>query len=139
VQQSGAFAPFTDQRTVLVTTYKRDGTAVAKPMSIAVEGDRAFLRSAHKAWKVKRLRNNPNVLVAPCTFRGKPVEGPTVRATARLLEGEEDAHASDAIKRKYRVFEGMVVPALFWLSRWKALHYELTATSAGDAATAPTG
>jgi PPOX class probable F420-dependent enzyme len=61
-----------DTKTVLLTTYKRDGTPVGTPVSIAFDGDRAFFRSYDKAWKTKRLRNNPNVEVAPATVKGRP-------------------------------------------------------------------
>ena len=37
---SAAFAPVKHARTVLLTTYKRDGTAVGTPVSIAFDGDR---------------------------------------------------------------------------------------------------
>jgi hypothetical protein len=33
-----------DAKTILLTTYKRDGTPVETPVSIAFEGDRAFFR-----------------------------------------------------------------------------------------------
>ncbi|MGH8860751.1 MAG: PPOX class F420-dependent oxidoreductase, partial [Jatrophihabitantaceae bacterium] len=58
-------------KTILLTTYKRDGTAVDTPVSIAFDGDRAFFRSYDKAWKTKRLRNNPEVEVSPSTLGGK--------------------------------------------------------------------
>ena len=63
-------------KTILLTTYKRDGTPVETPVSIAFAGDRAFFRSYDKAWKTKRLRNNPEVEVAASTLRGKPVGPP---------------------------------------------------------------
>ena len=47
--------------TILLTTYKRDGTPVPTPVSIAFDGDRAFFRSYDQAWKTKRLRNNARV------------------------------------------------------------------------------
>ena len=50
-----------DTKTVLLTTYKRDGTPVDTPVSLAFDGNRAFFRSYDKAWKTKRLRNNPRV------------------------------------------------------------------------------
>jgi uncharacterized protein len=52
-------------KTVLLTTYKRDGAAVGTPVSIAFDGDRAFFRSYDKAWKTKRLRRDSRVQVAP--------------------------------------------------------------------------
>jgi PPOX class probable F420-dependent enzyme len=72
-------------KTILLTTYKRDGTAVGTPVSIAFDGDRAFFRSYDKAWKTKRLRRDPRVRAAPSTLRGAPT-GPAIRARATLLE-----------------------------------------------------
>jgi hypothetical protein len=57
-------------KTILLTTYKRDGAPVSSPVSIAFAGDRAFFRSYDGAWKTKRLRNNPRVEAAPATLRG---------------------------------------------------------------------
>lgn len=85
---AAAFTPFARQRTVLLTTYRRDGTPVGTPVSIAVEGRRAFFRSYDAAWKAKRLRRNPTVTIAPCTVRGKPT-GSASRAHVRLLAGPE--------------------------------------------------
>ena len=82
-------------KTILLTTYKRDGTPVPTPVSIAFDGDRAFFRSYGKAWKTKRLRNNPCVEFAASTLRGKPI-GPPVRACAILLEGGQARIAAQA-------------------------------------------
>jgi PPOX class probable F420-dependent enzyme len=48
--------PVRKAKTILLTTYKRDGTPVPTPVSIAFDHDRAFFRSFDKAWKTKRLR-----------------------------------------------------------------------------------
>src|SRR5437868_5059812 len=45
-----------DTKTILLTTFKRDGAPVATPVSIAFDHDRAFFRSYDKAWKTQRLR-----------------------------------------------------------------------------------
>ena len=50
------FGPLKGTGTILLTTYKRDGTPVPTPVSIAFDGDRAFFRSYDQAWKTKRLR-----------------------------------------------------------------------------------
>lgn len=46
--------PFINQWAVLLTTFRRDGTAVGTPVSLAVDGERAFVRSPGTAWKVQR-------------------------------------------------------------------------------------
>jgi PPOX class probable F420-dependent enzyme len=43
-----------ETKTVLLTTFKRDGSPVGTPVSIAFDGDRAFVRTWHKAWTSKR-------------------------------------------------------------------------------------
>jgi uncharacterized protein len=113
-------------KTVLLTTYKRDGTAVPTPVSIAFDGDRAFFRSYDKAWKTKRLRNNPRVEVAPATLRGRPL-GPPVQAQATLLEGDQAGMAARALARRHRVLQGMLVPVAHRLLHYQTMHYELTA------------
>lgn len=122
-------APLKDAKTILLTTYKRDGTPVATPVSIAFAGDRAFFRSWHKAWKTKRLRNNPRVEVAASTLRGKPT-GPPVRASASLLEGEDARAAARALARRHRVLQGVLVPLTHRLMRYRTMHYELHAGAA---------
>ena len=118
--------PVRKAKTILLTTYKRDGTPVPTPVSIAFDHDRAFFRSFDKAWKTKRLRNNPQVEVAPATLRGKPV-GPPVKARATLLDGEQADVAARALARRHRVLQGILVPLFHRLARYRTMHYELTA------------
>jgi PPOX class probable F420-dependent enzyme len=120
-----ALEPFVHQKTVLLTTYRRDGTPVGTPVHIAVDGDRAFVRTFDTAWKLKRIRNNPEVEVAPSTARGKPT-GPAIRARARVLSGDESMHAGRAIARKYPILQGFLVPLVHRLRRNKTMHVELT-------------
>ncbi|MFC4003534.1 PPOX class F420-dependent oxidoreductase [Prauserella oleivorans] len=120
-------APFLRQRTVLLTTFRKDGTRGATPVSIVVDGDRAYVRSFERALKTRRLRRDPRVEVAPCTRRGTTT-GPAVAGTARLLHGAEDRHAARLLRRKYPVLHTLV-PLLHRLLRRKTgrtVHFELT-------------
>ncbi len=51
-----ALEPFVHQKTVLLTTCRRNGAPVGAPVNIAVEGARAFVRTWDTAWKLKRIR-----------------------------------------------------------------------------------
>jgi PPOX class probable F420-dependent enzyme len=102
-------APFVHQKTALLTTYRRDGRSVGTPLSIAVDGDRAYIRSFEKAWKTVRIRNHPEVEIAPSTARGRPT-GPAIHAIARRLEGEESRYAARLIARKHPLLHRIVVP-----------------------------
>ena len=119
-----AYEPFVHQKYVLLTTYRRDGTPLGTPVHIAVDGDRAFVRTWDTAWKVKRIRNNPEVEVAPSTMRGKHT-GPAIQARARLLEGDESAYAGRAIARKHRILHGFLVPLVHRLRGNETVHIEL--------------
>jgi uncharacterized protein len=122
-----ALEPLDRSWTVLLTTYKRDGTGVDTPVNLAVEGDHAYFRSYDKAWKTKRLGRNPTVTVAPSTVRGK-VRGPAVAAHARLLAGDEEAHARRVIAQRHPIFQRFLIPFGHKVSRYTTMHYELVLT-----------
>ena len=121
---NASLAPLTNTKTILLTTYKKDGTPVTTPVSIAFYGDRAFFRSYDKAWKTRRLRRNPAVQAAPATLRGQPT-GPAVRARATLLDGEQARLAARALARRHRILQAILVPATHRLMRYRTMHYEL--------------
>jgi uncharacterized protein len=96
----------------LLVTYRRDGTPVPTPVWAALgEGGRLYVRSERSAGKLKRLRNDARLLVAPCTVRGKPLGAP-LEATARMLEPEQEPVAERALARRYglgrELFERMM-------------------------------
>ena len=128
---SAAWAPFLRQKTVAITTYKRDGTPSTSPVSIAVDGDHAYVRTWHTSWKAKRLRRNPTVLIAPSTGKGRPT-GPALPAKARLLDGDEALRARRLLARKYPLLQAFTVPLGHRLMRVRTLHYELTASEQVD-------
>jgi PPOX class probable F420-dependent enzyme len=116
--------PLRHTKTILLTTYKRDGTPIGTPVSIAFDGERAFFRSYDKAWKTKRLRNNPRVEAAPCTLRGKPT-GEAIPARATLLDDDQARTAATALSHRHRVLQGILVPLSHRIMRYKTMHYEL--------------
>ena len=121
-----SFDRFTDQHTVLLTTYRRDGRPVGTPVSIAIEDGHAYVRTYRESWKAKRLKRNAKVDVAPSTMTGKPT-GPAMRATARLPSGSEAERASDALEEKYRILHGILVPLGHRIRGLHTQHYELRA------------
>ena len=117
--------PFARQWAVLLTTYRRDGTPVGTPVNVAVDGERAYVRTWDTAWKLRRIRNNPEVEIAPCTARGKPT-GPAIRARARVLGGDESARAARLLAREYPILHGLLVPMVHRLRGNETVHVELT-------------
>jgi len=128
---TATLAPLKNSKTILLTTYKRDGTAVGTPVSIAFDGDRAFFRSYDKTWKTKRLRRNPHARAAPSTLRGEPT-GPAIPVYATLLEGDQARVAARALARRHSVLQAVLVPAVHRLMRYRTTHYELLADNVGE-------
>jgi PPOX class probable F420-dependent enzyme len=125
---------FVRQKTVLVTTYRRDGRPVSTPVSLAVDGDHAYLRSFEQAGKTRRIRHNPRVDIAPSTARGRPT-GPGIQATARRLEGAESWRAARLLARKHPLLHGVLVPLTHRLGRaktGKTVHFQLTPLAPGQ-------
>ena len=121
-------APFVEQKTALLTTFRRDGTPVPTPLSVAVDGDHAYVRTYEKAGKTKRLRNNSHVELAPSTTRGN-LTGAPVPAEARRVVAAEEHHAARLLRRKHPLLHGVLVPLAHRLGRRKTghtVHFELT-------------
>jgi PPOX class probable F420-dependent enzyme len=93
-------APIQGQKYISLTTFRKTGTGVATPVWFGEEDGKLYVMTISKMGKVKRIRNNPLVQVAPCTIRGK-VTGDQFAATARLLPPEDFARARKTITRKY--------------------------------------
>jgi PPOX class probable F420-dependent enzyme len=88
------------QKYISLGTFRKNGEKVATPVWFGEEGDRLYVMTRSDTGKVKRIRNNPQVTVAPCTIRGKET-GAEFSALARLLPPEEHAHARQTVNRKY--------------------------------------
>jgi PPOX class probable F420-dependent enzyme len=115
------------QKTIRLTTFRKDGTPGTSPVSIVVDGDRAYFRSFERAVKVRRLQRNPNVEFGPGTASGKPT-GPMQPGRVRLLDGAEYQAVGRLLRRKYPVLHGVVVPLVHRLMRRKygrTVHAEL--------------
>ena len=92
-----------------LVSFKRDGTPVATPLWFVLDDDRLLaMTDAHSA-KVKRIRRNPEVAVAPCKASGR-LTGEPIAARAEILPPEEIEPAQRLMARKYRVDRVLVLP-----------------------------
>ncbi|TDC74111.1 PPOX class F420-dependent oxidoreductase [Actinomadura sp. 7K507] len=113
------------QRTILLTTYRKDGTPVGTPVNVVVQGDHAYFRTFDAAVKTKRMARNPEVEIAPSTFRGQ-VTGTASRGRVRLLTEDESKPIRRLLARKHPFLQGFAVPLFHRMKRFRTLHYELT-------------
>lgn len=122
-----SLARYVRQKTIRLTTFRKDGSAGTSPVSIVVDGDRAYFRSFEKAVKVRRIRRNPNVEFGPATMSGNAT-GDMQPGRVRLLDGVEYQKAARLLRRKYPLLHGVLVPTAHRLGRSKygrTVHFEL--------------
>lgn|SRR5215467_4547248 len=102
------FASFRGQKYLSLETFKKSGEGVKTPVwfaadpqtDISGEAARLFVYTIGVSGKVKRLRNNKRVKIAPCKIRGE-VTGVWQNATAEFVEGEEAMRGMKLISKKY--------------------------------------
>lgn len=106
----------TDEKYVSITTFRKNGAAVASPVWIAALPDgSAGFTTEDGSGKVKRIRNNPRVTLQACSVRGAVKAGsPVVEATAEVLLGAEAQPVRGAIAGKYSVMVALFKVGELW-------------------------
>jgi PPOX class probable F420-dependent enzyme len=90
-------------RYLSVTSFKRDGTGVATPLWFVSDGSRLFaLTDLHSA-KVRRIRRNPRVLIAPCGPSGKLRSDPLPARVDLLTATPELERVQGLLKKRYKI------------------------------------
>lgn len=95
-------------RYLLLTTFRKDGRAVPTALWFATDGTDLVVWTPTKSGKVKRIRRDGAVTVAPCDFRGNP-SGEAHQAHARLLDAAGTERVRRLIGRRYGLFARVAV------------------------------
>ncbi len=93
-------ATIQSQNYISLATFRKNGTAVPTPVWFAERDGKLYVMTRSDSGKSKRIRNNPQVRIAPSTMRGT-ITGPEFPATARILPPEDWPLARQAIRQKY--------------------------------------
>lgn len=137
------FTSFAGHMTALITSFRRDGTAVDTPVHIAFDGDRAFIRTYEAAWKTKRLRRRPEAELWHSSNGREPAiaglltpnrarrTGRPLRVRAVELHGADERLAATSIRRRYPVLHRLLIPLMHRSMRTRTVHFELVATADG--------
>ncbi len=97
---TNSFDILDEHRYANLTTFRRTGEGVETPVWFAVVEGAAYVFTGRDSGKVKRIRNDPRVDLAPSDARGR-VKGASLEATARILQPSEEAFADRALREKY--------------------------------------
>ena len=95
------------QRYISLTTFRRDGRAVATPVWFVLDGTRILIWTDQASGKAKRIRANGRAAVAPSDARGT-LTGPLSEAKGRVLPASEDARSRQLLNAKYRLLKPLV-------------------------------
>ena len=88
LEKGSLLSQFDGENVILVETYRKSGTPVRTPVWFLRESDRLVVHTGGNSGKVKRIRGNPKVRVAPSKFRGEP-KGDYVDARAEIVSDPE--------------------------------------------------
>jgi len=98
---------FFDQKYINLETYKKDGTPIRTPVWFVIDKNLIYVITRDSTGKVKRLRNNQNVRIVPCSFKGEP-KNEWVKGTAEKLTGDEADKVIKLRKKKYGMFARLI-------------------------------
>ena len=102
------FAGFAGQKYLNLETFRKNGQGVKTPVWFAPEPSakldsndaKLYVYTIGNAGKLKRIRNQANVKIAPCNMRGD-VKGDWVAAQAEILTGSQAKHGMQLLNKKY--------------------------------------
>jgi PPOX class probable F420-dependent enzyme len=102
------FATLREQKYISLETFKKNGDGVKTPVWFAADpaadlsgdGARLYMYTIGNTGKVKRIRNNPHVKIAPCTYKGELL-GEWSDAKAEIITGDIASQAMKLLNKKY--------------------------------------
>ncbi|HEY9089346.1 MAG TPA: PPOX class F420-dependent oxidoreductase [Anaerolineaceae bacterium] len=98
--QTSSLAQFSQQNYLSIESFRKNGQSVKTPVWFVQDGDTLYVRTVANSGKVKRIRRNPQVNVAPCSGSGD-LRGEWVSAQAREVSGEIEKRVDSLLGRKY--------------------------------------
>ena len=105
---------FSGRRYINLESYKKNGAPKQTPVQSLEHEGLIYVRTDPTTWKVRRIKNDPHVRVAPSDRNGKPT-GTWVDGRARILDGEEKDRALDVFRKDYGAFGYAIVGVVGWM------------------------
>ena len=98
---------FLDKKYINLETYKKDGTPIRTPVWFVIDKNLIYVITRDSTGKVKRLGNNQNVRIVPCSFKGEP-KNEWVKGAAEKIRGEEADKVIKLRMKKYGMFARLI-------------------------------
>ena len=88
------------KKCISLETYRKNNLPVRTPVWFVIKDDLVYVVTRDQTGKAKRLRNNLQVKIATCNFKGK-VKGQWISGTAKILSEEETKEVVKWRNKKY--------------------------------------
>ena len=88
------------EKCISLETYRKNEQPVRTPVWFVIKDDLILVVTRDQTGKVKRLKNNQNVRIATCTFKGS-ITGEWESGTATILDEERTKEAVKMRDKKY--------------------------------------
>ncbi len=83
-----------------IITYTKSGKEIATPVWFVATSDTVYIATPKITFKIRRLKKDPRVQIAPCSRDGK-VLGSYVVGTAKIIPEGEQMAIFDQFRKKY--------------------------------------
>ena len=91
---------FSEQKYINLETYKRDNSPIKTHVWFVIDNGLVYIIPRESTGKVKRLKNNQNVRIVPCSFKGE-IKSEWVNGKAQKIMGSEADKVIKIRKKKY--------------------------------------
>ena len=102
------------EKCISLETYRKNNESVQTPVWFVIKDDLIYVVTRDQTGKVKRLRNNQQVKIATCNFKGK-IKGQWISGVAKILTDEQ---TQDAVKWREKKY-GLMAKIAKFLSKGK--------------------
>jgi hypothetical protein len=102
------------EKCISLETYRKNNEPIRTPVWFVIKDDLIYVVTRDQTGKVKRLRNNQQVKIATCNFKGK-IKGQWISGTAKILTEDETKEAVKWREKKY----GLMAKIAKFLSKGK--------------------
>lgn len=100
MSQTDIISKISNERFISLGTFKKNGDKIETPVIFGIHDDKELIVSTKTfASKLKRIRNNPNIVFYPCNARGDR-KGDDFQGTAKIVGQNDEQYAYNAIRKK---------------------------------------
>jgi PPOX class probable F420-dependent enzyme len=95
------------QQYINIETFRKSGLGVKTPVWFVQDGDTVFVRTVDNSGKVKRIRNNEQVNIAPCKMDGTLLGNWAPAIAREVLDGTTGKKVDNLLDKKYGLMKKM--------------------------------